>query len=143
MGLASLGLELAVLSELQYSVLLLAVVLGLDFSGRATLRPGRRYGWINYVEDCRFSGNGIGLEIYNSVNGWDITNNVVEACHVGIYAADATSVLIEGSVIESVGVPIMLFVSLTRSHRSHCETVCVSFWLPRAKCPELKTAALA
>lgn len=62
-------------------------------------------------ENCRFSGNGIGLEIYNSVNGWDITNNVLEACHVGIYAADATSILIEGSVIESVGVPIMLMVS--------------------------------
>ena len=28
------------------------------------------YGWINYVENCRFSGNGIALEIYNSVNGW-------------------------------------------------------------------------
>ena len=47
---------------------------------------------------------------YNSVNGWDITNNVIEACRVGVYAADATSILIEGSVIESVGVPIMLMV---------------------------------
>ena len=38
---------------------------------------------------------------------------MIEACQVGVYAADATSILIEGSVIESVGVPIMLMV---RSH---------------------------
>ena len=37
-----------------------AVVSGMSFG----------YGWINYVENCRFSGNGIALEIYNSVNGW-------------------------------------------------------------------------
>ena len=37
-----------------------AVVSGMSFGN----------GWINYVENCRFSGNGIALEIYNSVNGW-------------------------------------------------------------------------
>ena len=44
-------------------------------------------GWINYVENCRFSGNGIGLEIYASANAWDITDNCIEACDVGICAS--------------------------------------------------------
>jgi hypothetical protein len=69
------------------------------------------YGWINYVENCRFSGNQIGLEIYASANAWDITNNCFEANHIGIYVSDATAILIEGSIIESVGIPIMIFVS--------------------------------
>ena len=109
-------------------------------------------GWINYVENCRFSGNGIGLEIYASANAWDITDNCIEACDVGICAsrslasftillvlpalsaqrsarlrldiADATAILIEGSIIESVGIPIFLGlgcqgVTITSSYCKH------------------------
>ena len=51
-----------------------AIVSGMSFGN----------GWINYVENCRFSGNGIGLEIYASANAWDITDNCFEACDIGI-----------------------------------------------------------
>jgi hypothetical protein len=39
MGLASLGVEIGILCDLLYSILLLCVVLGLDFLGLALSRP--------------------------------------------------------------------------------------------------------
>ena len=39
-----------------------------DFAGARSVGASIGYGWCNYFEQCRWSGNGVGLHTYNSAN---------------------------------------------------------------------------
>ena len=41
------------------------------------------FGWCNYIEGCRFGGNGIGLHTYNSANNIDVIDCIFEANYQG------------------------------------------------------------
>ena len=66
--------------------------------------PG--YGWINLIQDCRFSGNGIGLHTYNSANGIEVVNSIFEAqIGPGMYITGGAQHSVRGCVIEGNGGP--------------------------------------
>jgi hypothetical protein len=61
------------------------------------------YGWINLIQDCRFSGNGIGLHTYNSANGVEVVNSIFEAqIGPGMYI-EGSQHSVRGCVIEGNG----------------------------------------
>lgn len=69
------------------------------------------YGWCNYIEGCRFGGNGVGLHTYNSANNIDVIDSIFEGnTGLGIYISGGMQINIEGNVLEGNGGPgIIIF----------------------------------
>ena len=62
------------------------------------------YGWCNYIEGCRFGGNGVGIHTYNSANNIDVVNCIFEGnTGIGIYVSGGAQINIEGNVLEGNG----------------------------------------
>ena len=78
----------------------------LEIGGALTAGLSIGYGWCNYVEGCRFSGNEIGLHTYNSANNIDVINTIFEGnTGVGYYISGGAQINVEGCVIEGNGGP--------------------------------------
>jgi hypothetical protein len=57
------------------------------------------YGWCNYVEQCRFGDNGVGLHAYNSANNIDVIDSIFEGNEgIGFYISTGAQFNIEGTL---------------------------------------------
>jgi parallel beta-helix repeat protein len=67
------------------------------------------FGWCNYIEGCRFGGNGIGLHTYNSANNIDVIDCIFEANYrAGFYMSGGYQILAQGNTLESNGIAIVV-----------------------------------
>jgi len=58
-------------------------------------------GWVNHIEDCRFSSNHSAIRASHSANNLDIIDCIIEGqSGPGIVVNDGAQILIEGNVIE-------------------------------------------
>ena len=82
-----------------------------DFAGARSVGASIGYGWCNYFEQCRWSGNGVGLHTYNSANNIDVVDSIFEGnTGVGLYCSGGAQYSIIGNVLEGNGGPgIILF----------------------------------
>ena len=77
------------------------------------------YGWSNYIEDCRFESNGIGLHTYNGGNNIDVVDSAFEGnTEIGFYAAAVSQISISGCVLEGNGGAGVKGVLAVQSHDS-------------------------
>ena len=97
------------------------------------LSPG--YGWCNYIEGCRFGGNGVGLHTYASANNIDVIDSIFEGnVGVGIYVSGGAQLLFSGNVMEGNGGPgIIVFgamgVEISSNYfEANCEPCAAGRW---------------
>jgi parallel beta-helix repeat protein len=76
------------------------------FAGALSVGLSIGYGWCNYIEECYFGDNGVGLHTFNSANNIDVVDSIFEGnTGTGIYMSGGAQYNIIGNVLEGNGGP--------------------------------------